>query len=372
MNSIINMFASLKLTVLLLALLSVLVFVATLDQVNLGIYFMIQKYFSGVFVWWPINEKVSIPVFPSGLSIGIVLFINLLVAHFTRFVWKPKKVGLWLLHFGLLLLIFGSAMTKFFAEESQIILKEQTSKNYTEHQRKMELVFIEKSGADDKVTVIPSSLLQQGNVIETDLLPFSIKVNKRYENAEISMNPVLQEKMKGLGRRLAVREVPVVTQDNVRNALTIQLDIESKGSYTKWWVSNVLGWHQEVTFNNKSFWMLLRPKRDYLEIALYLEDFSHDVYPGTTIPKNFSSDVLIKNKNDEIIESVHIYMNHPLRYEGRTFYQASYAENNTVSILQVVKNPGWLFPYLSTLIMAIGLTIYFIIHLFSYLKRGSK
>ena len=39
-------------------------------------------------------------------------------------------------------------------------------------------------------------------------------------------------------------------------------------------------------------------------------------------------------------------MNSPLRYGGETFYQSGYDENDPkVTILQVVRNPSWLTPY---------------------------
>ena len=52
-------------------------------------------------------------------------------------------------------------------------------------------------------------------------------------------------------------------------------------------------------------------------------------------------------------------MNQPLRYEGLTFYQASYGEAGRLSILQVVRNPGWLLPYISCGLAALGLLLHF-------------
>ncbi len=52
-----------------------------------------------------------------------------------------------------------------------------------------------------------------------------------------------------------------------------------------------------------------------------------------------------------------IYMNQPLRYDGKAFYQASYGKGDTLSILQVVSNPGWLLPYISCALITLGLLI---------------
>ena len=59
-------------------------------------------------------------------------------------------------------------------------------------------------------------------------------------------------------------------------------------------------------------------------------------------------------------------MNHPLRYGGLTFYQASFANEDTTSILQVVKNPGWLLPYISVLLMGLGMCFQFGMHFIKF------
>ncbi len=54
-----------------------------------------------------------------------------------------------------------------------------------------------------------------------------------------------------------------------------------------------------------------------------------------------------------------IYMNSPLRHGGQTFYQASFGKNDTLSVLQVVRNPAWTLPYLSCLLVSLGLLWHF-------------
>ena len=64
-------------------------------------------------------------------------------------------------------------------------------------------------------------------------------------------------------------------------------------------------------------------------------------------------------------------MNAPLRYDEYTFYQASYAEfqGRELSILAVVKNYGRLFPYISSIIMCIGILIQLIIRIPKLMKK---
>jgi len=113
----------------------------------------------------------------------------------------------------------------------------------------------------------------------------------------------------------------------------------------------------------KTYRIAIRPTRYYLPFSLTLKDFKHDQYPGTDVPKNFSSLVylndLVSGENRDVL----IYMNHPLRYGGKTFYQASFGKGDTLSVLQVVENPGWLLPYAACVMVAAGLLIHFLLQL---------
>ncbi len=62
-------------------------------------------------------------------------------------------------------------------------------------------------------------------------------------------------------------------------------------------------------------------------------------------------------------------MNHPLRYSGLTFYQAGFDNNDQMTILQVVKNPSWLAPYISCALLVLGMLVQFGMHLVSFVRR---
>ena len=50
-----------------------------------------------------------------------------------------------------------------------------------------------------------------------------------------------------------------------------------------------------------------------------------------------------------------IYMNHPLRYRGETFYQAGFRERRSGDDLTGGAQPDFIAPYLACIIVAIGL-----------------
>ncbi|MCB1124830.1 MAG: cytochrome c biogenesis protein ResB, partial [Verrucomicrobiae bacterium] len=107
----------------------------------------------------------------------------------------------------------------------------------------------------------------------------------------------------------------------------------------------------------------------YFPFTVHLQDFTHDRYPGSNIPKNFASQVEVTDRDTGEQRETLIYMNHPLRYAGFTFFQASFAKQDTASMFQIVSNPGWLVPYIAWALVTLGLTYQFSVALGLFLKR---
>jgi cytochrome c biogenesis protein ResB len=112
---------------------------------------------------------------------------------------------------------------------------------------------------------------------------------------------------------------------------------------------------QSLTVDEKDYMLLLRRQRTYLPFQLELIDFEKIMHPGTNIAKSFSS--LVNLIEENVPRKVLISMNEPLRHRGYTFYQASFIEDGPkqTTVLATVKNHGRLFPYISTIIMSIGI-----------------
>ena len=91
-----DFFISLRLTVFLLGLSIILVFWATLAQTDLGVYGVQQKFFHSLFIMQKFpGTDFLFPVFPGGYFIGGLLFINLIIAQFSRLKlsWKSLVSG---------------------------------------------------------------------------------------------------------------------------------------------------------------------------------------------------------------------------------------------------------------------------------------
>lgn len=376
---LIRFFSSLRLTVVCLGLGILLVFLGTLAQVDLGLYKAQNEFFRSFVVFWgPKTADWQVPVLPGGYLVGGVLLINLIAAHVTRFKFSRSKIGIWLTHFGLILLLLGQLGTDMLSRESTLHLREGEAKNYSESDRQAELAVVDTTDPDtDKVVAIAQGMLMRKREIHSSELPFTIRVKKFFVNSTVQDRPAGSTEpivaTEGLGPRAVVKEAPRVTQMDLRDVPSAIVEIQSpEKSLGTWLVSEYIERPQQFSYNQHTYKLEMRPRRYYNPFTIRLVEFRHDLYPGTDIPKNFSSRVQLQSPATGENREVKIYMNNPLRYAGETFYQASWDRDDHGTILQVVHNPSWLTPYLSCVLVGVGLVVQFMTHLFGFsFKRGA-
>jgi hypothetical protein len=368
-NRVWGALTSLKLTITCLALLMVLVVACTLAQARMGVYGAVNAYIRSLFVYWHLPGTMwEVPVFPGGGLVGLVLTANLVASQVKRLELSFRKVGLWIVHLGLIVLFAGEFVTSFFQIETQLAIQEGKTVDFVESTHESELAVIDTTDADhDEVHAIPESLLVPGKYVEIAGTPLFIKVDAFYRNSEMarrSDNDPPSPATTGIGAGINVIEADPVSSDDQRDRKAAFVEpFAGPKSYGTWLVSDALGAPQSFLHEGRTYSLSLRRRREYLPFAMTLKKFQHDVYPGTDIPKNFSSLVHISRPKAGESRDVLIYMNQPLRYAGKAFYQASFGENDTLSILQVVENPGWLLPYASCVLVAAGLLVHFVLGL---------
>jgi len=387
-DEFIKFFTSLKLTVVLLALSIVLIFWATLAQVELGIWGVQEQFFKTFFVLKKIpGTEIPVPVFPGGYFIGGLLLLNLIFSHLYRFRFTWGKSGIQLTHSGLILLLLGELFTGLWQQDYQLRLDEGVEKNYSESFRDQELAIIDTTHPDyDDVVILPDRLLakrggKSGRAeVQHPKLPFRLVVRDYFPNAipqtrdQVPPNaPSVPPTTMGFGRDFTVIPLPLSYRQDQSNlsAAVVEL-IGPDGSLGTWLLSaHPFVRPQPFEYAGRSFELSLRFARNYKPFSLKLLELRHDVYPGTEIPKNFSSRVRLSEAGAQADREVLIYMNNPLRYGGLTFYQYQMDSASGYSVLQVVKNPSWMLPYVSCILMMAGLLIQFGISLFGFTKKRS-
>lgn len=374
-------FSSLRLTVALLGFAMVLIFIGTVTQVHLGIHEVQEKFFRSWIAWWdfmPGGKAISIPI-PGGTMLGVLLSINLLAAHGARLKFRWNKAGMIVIHSGILLMLMGEILTGLLGREAQMVINEGEISNYSTFSREIELAVIRSDGdGTETVNAIPQGRLKDGSVFPFD--GFSLKIQSYFANSELAPESQATEKFEksrasaGVGQTFAVLRKPIETLPDRLDVISafaeiITSDGKSQGA---WLLSNALISEQSFEAGGKSWKFAIRQRRIYHPFSIKLIDFSHDRYLGTDVPKNFSSKIKILNPTTGENREDLIYMNHPLRYGGYTFYQAGFQNNDTTSVFQVVKNPVWTLPYISCAMVGLGLLWVFSQHLMKAISRRSN
>jgi len=405
---LIKIFTSLRLTVILLAFAIILVFIGTLAQVDEGLYNAQARYFRQWIVLGLdlFGRKVPL-ILPGGYLIGTLLLVNLLAAHIYRFQLSAKKIGIQIVHAGVILRV----IEQFFLAGAGAF-DVDGRENAAIHQY-YELIFTTPTGTNTaQVVSLPASLLARGGVIENTNLPFSIRIAQYWKNSEPAFRaPMMQNgpplTTSGIATNFDFHQIAEAKSMDDKNVPTALIELDApNGSLGQWVVSDwtdddpmiealrdnyqpMLGPQmaqeivkdltqpQSVSVDGKPYTFAIRPERTRFPFSLTLLKATHTVYEGTDIPKDFRSRVQLQNPQTGENREVEISMNHPLRYAGLTFYQyqmdagqaAAQAGRPPSSVLQVVHNPSWLTPYFGCGMVAAGLVIQFMFHLVGFIAK---
>jgi hypothetical protein len=258
-------------------------------------------------------------------------------------------------------------------------LDEGQTLGYSEAPREVELAVIDSTDPNfDQVVAIPEGALAEEGTIQNPTLPFTIKVRQFMPNSRLAMRSQVPEAppfqaTAGFGKNIVATPQPRTVKDDERDLSAAFIELQgTQGSLGTWLVSNAIPEVQSFTLDGHNYSLIMRQRRTYKQFALTLLHFEHDRYAGTDIPKNFSSKVRLidfeRGENREVL----ISMNDPLRYRGYTFYQAGFDNNDKTTILQVVKNPAMLLPYIACGLVALGLGTQFSMHLFGFVRKRSR
>ncbi len=300
-----------------------------------------------------------------------------------------RRAGIVLLHGGVGLLMFGEFFVSHFAAEEQMVLQEGQTVSFARDIRSVELVIFSRSKSGrKKVVAVPlvttgkTTRFIQGDTIDLDGLPFDMEIVKYFENSTV--RPVRPGEAnaadKGMGLRyVAEKDTPRrgVGGGRVDLASAYVKFLDKKtgaelGTYllSQHFASRIVP--QGIAVGDQGYGLGIRFKRSNKPYQLTLLDVRKDDYVGTSMPRNYSSLVRLKDPKRNVEFETKIWMNNPLRYAGETFYQSGYnvdARGHETSTLQLVKNTGWMIPYVACMIAATGMLAHFFVVLMAFLQR---
>jgi hypothetical protein len=371
MNKIIKIVSSPQIFVYTIIWLMVLVVLGTLAQRDIGLYASQQKYFSATITWL----GGIIPV-PGGRITMVIMLVNLtFMVLFKHNLWKMKKIGVLIMHIGALLLLIGGGLTAIFSSEGNMVIEEGDQSNRVDDYHDMELTIINTSNESlDEYTIFDQPLLRKGNILSHQNLNFNIEIISYLRNCEpLRRTAPAGIQYKGMLKNFMLSALKLDKEDN-RNRPGIIYRIINSGSSSDGIYGLFFGQSvpQTAVINNQNFEFIIRKKRTYLPFVIELLDFKKVMHAGTGIAKSYSSEVnLIENG---IPRRVLIEMNEPLRHRGYTFFQSSFIEGpeGEATVLAAVKNYGRSFPYISSIIMSIGLLLHLLKSIPRNIQKNSR
>ncbi len=359
--AVLKTIASLKLTVVCLAVLAGLVVWGTVYQAEYGLYQAQQKFFYS----WFFFIFGFIP-FPGTVLVMFVLFLNLLGSLFFRIGFRLSKIGNIITHLGILILLVGGFFTFYFSEESSLMLKEGEGSSLSSSTHSWELAVWEAGTGDRDVYAVDADGFDVGKTLWFEDLHLELAIKEYYENcsaypdqAPSAASPdqvinssgfrALEEKSPALEVEENVAGIVLAVNPSAGNQQTLLLYGQDTAPTS-------------ITAGGRSFSFSLRKKKIMLPLHMTLKDFQMKMYPNSNIPKSYESHVTIKAEG-AVDRDVVISMNRPLRFKDYTFFQSSYhidPDGSEYTFLAVVKNAGRLVPYFSSITIFLGLVIHFL------------
>ncbi len=332
----INIFLTIEFFCINIIFFSIILFVTTLLQKNIGIDSIIELFFSSYIIW-----IYNILPIPGGKSIAFFVAISLFIK-----IIKEKnflsKIGFYIIHIGAFIFFISIFINSIFNEEGYVIIKENKSINYFINNNNFDIVVLNNN--ENILNIIKKKKIFIKELFLNDYKFFFDKFNK---NSDIHIYYNLNNKT-----NYNIKEL-LLFPETEHNTITLEMTFVDKNIKKNIiLIENIK--HKIIERNIEIYF-----KKNKTEIPFYIKliKFKKKNYIQTKMAKSYSS--LIEINENGVKWKKKIKMNKPLRLKGYTFYQSSFIEkNNTIySVLLVSKNNFTYLFYISSFVIIIGVLI---------------
>lgn len=336
----------------------VLTVVGSVAQKYVGLHDAQMRYFSSWILW------ASFVPLPGGRLTMVVIFVNLLAKLIFSTPLRWQRSGVIISHLGAMLLLVGGFITAYQSVEGYILIPEGEQRGYFEDHYAKELTVTRVSSTGgNEVTAYAGGLIKVGKKLPLDGFDgVELTIEELHENCEaVQRTGESPLDARGMAATSELQVLPKTGEDNNRAGAVLRLSGVGDGedglylALERFPPTTIRGAGGEELFRVE-----LRPRRYRLPFDIRLEDFEMSKHPGTEMARDFRSHVkVIRGASSQKAD---IWMNHPLRDSGYTFYQQSYIDGSRqATVLSVVRNAGRLFPYISSIIICVGMLIHLVL-----------
>ena len=385
-GKIFDLLSSLGLATILLLLLGLLTWFATLEQVDNGLYATLNKYFywKSVFLLPEIKGKmVPLPLL-SGYWVGALLLLNLILGGVIRIRKGWKHAGNLISHMGIVFMLIGAGVAQHFSERGNMAVGEgeasNTAEDYFEYVVEVSEI---KDGKMDAIHVIRGKDIDdlrdgKSRVFRFPTLPFSLEIAGYMEDAQpVGITERAPENGQVQADGYYLTEKPKQTNAEAETAACYAKVISRDGKKSDPFILAGASFHPfSIRIDDRIFTVDMRKRLWPMPFTVNLDKFTAEFHPGTMKPSKFVSEITRIEKGSE--SKVTIQMNEPMRYEGLTFFQASYGPPGAApgqkmySVFEVVRNPADKWPEYSLYIVAFGMAVTLLQKLVFHIRAASR
>ncbi|RMF44497.1 MAG: cytochrome C biogenesis protein [Planctomycetota bacterium] len=308
-----------------------------------------------------------------------------------------------LIHIGVGLLMVGQFVFGDRQIEQRINLAEGSSTNLAVIEDEVEIALIDTSDPkEDVVYAIPESLIRKyagrDEPIDAPELPVKVRILQWMRNSTLEPASADDENpaTAGLGMQMVAKPLKpyggaIMDKVNLAAAYIELIDKqtgESLGTFLLSQERNDLSQltggmqpdtYERVEINGKPFDLAIRFRQERKPYDVYLKDVQRRNYTGTDTARDYSSRIVITDRASGESQEGKTWMNNPLRYRGETFYQSRYnrvpdKQGGVIETtgLQVVKNAGWVIPYVACMMALWGMAAHFGVTFMRFSQRYSR
>jgi len=374
------------LATILLVLLGLLTWFATLEQVEHGLYPTLNKYFDwrSVFLLPEIKGKIVPLPLPGGYWVGVVLLINLTLGGVIRIRKGWKHVGNLIAHFGIIFMLVAGGVAHHFSERGNMAIGEGEASNTAEDYFEYVIEVAEiKDGKADSIHLIRGEYLTdleagKNRLFRFPKLPFDLEIGGYLTNAlPVSITERAPEQGQLKADNYYLMERPGEINAEANAAACYARVVRRDKSISAPFILAGASFHPfTVEQDGRTFTVDMRKRLWPMPFKVKLDEFTAEFHPGTMKPSKFVSKITRVENSGEA--KVTIQMNEPMRYEGLTFFQASYGPQGAApgqkmfSVFEVVRNPADKWPEYSLYVVTFGMLVTFLTKLGGHLAATSR
>lgn len=344
----------------------VLTVVGSIAQKYIGLHDAQMRYFSSWILW------LSFVPLPGGRLTMTVVFVNLLARLIFGTPMQWKRSGVIISHLGALLLLVGGFITAYQSVEGYMLIPEGEQRGFFEDHYAKELAVTNVADPEfADVTAYAGGFMKPGKELPLQAVSGgTITIEELHENCEVvQRSGQSPPEARGMAATSELQVLPKTGEDDGRAGAVLRVSGAGEqvdGLYLA--LERFPATTVRAPDGAELFKVELRPRRHQLPFDIYLEDVEMTPHPGTQMARDYRSHV--KVIRGASTQKADIWMNHPLRSEGYTLYQSSYiGGRNQATGLSVVRNAGRLFPYVSSIIICVGMLIHLAIMFVNTSKR---